>query len=101
MPKPRKPKRPSGFGVEFKITDEIGDGPFPEVVLLEPQGGRSFPILFVHFDEPAGIGSRFTYEGIVWELVKENESYEGLWIPGKNTSWDAEVIRGEQPLAKP
>lgn len=87
-----KRKRPAGFGLEFKITDECGEGAFLEVVICEKVGDWTPPILFVRFPEPPTVGSRFTYRGVVWELTKEHESYENLWIEGKKTAWEARSL---------
>ena len=92
----KAPKQPAGFGLEFKITDECGEGAFLEIVICEKVGDWTPPILFARFPEPPAIGSRFTYRGIVWELTKETESYEDLWIKGKNATWEARPAAARQ-----
>lgn len=84
-----KGKRPACFGPELKITDECGEGASLEIVMSDEVDGRKPSILFVQVSEQPTTGSRFTHRGIVWELTKEHESYEDLWIEGKKTTWEA------------
>jgi hypothetical protein len=74
--------------LSFRLVDECGEGEYQECVITEGGAPDAALLLYVHFDQPAQVGSRFTYSGLTWELTEEVMAKPGT-IEGGDTFWVA------------
>ena len=75
----------------LKVVDDAGEGRFQAVVMPEG-GGPEVPVcLYVRFPERPAVGTRFTYNGGVWELYEERLAQEGA-IEAGNSFWAAKPV---------
>jgi len=77
--------------LSFTLADVCGEGEFQECVMTTDTNLEFAPLLTVHFERPAEVGSRFTYGGLIWELTEERVAGRGA-IEGGNTFWEARPV---------
>lgn len=75
----------------FQLVGECGEGDYQECVITDGGAPDAALLLYVRFDQPAQVGSRFAYGGLIWELTEECLAKPGA-IEGGDTFWVARPV---------